>query len=114
MCQDISVGIVTRYVLDGPMIESRYDREFPQMSRPALGSTQPPVQWVPRLLSGVKQPRRGADHRPPSSAKAEERVELYLYFPSAYLHQTSAERHYVQIYNAEYLPNRAMKLVRTN
>jgi len=24
-------------------------RDFPHLSRPALGSTQPPVQWVPGL-----------------------------------------------------------------
>jgi hypothetical protein len=34
----------------------------------ALGSTQPPTQWVSRALSfGVKRPEREADHSPPSS-----------------------------------------------
>jgi hypothetical protein len=33
----------------------------------ALGSTQPPIQWVPGVLSlGVKRPGREADHSPPS------------------------------------------------
>jgi hypothetical protein len=36
-----SVGIVTRYGLDGPGIESRWGRDFSQLSRPALGPTQP-------------------------------------------------------------------------
>jgi len=31
---------------------------------------------------GVKRPRRGADHPPPSSAKVEGRVEPYIYSPS--------------------------------
>jgi len=31
---------------------------------------------------GVKRPGSGVDHRPPSSAEVEERVELYLYSPS--------------------------------
>jgi hypothetical protein len=31
---------------------------------------------------GVKQPRRGVDHPPPSSVEVKERVELYLYSPS--------------------------------
>jgi len=31
---------------------------------------------------GVKLPGCGIEHPPPSSAKVEERVELYLYFPS--------------------------------
>jgi hypothetical protein len=48
----ISVGIVTGYGLDGPGIESRWGRDFPHLSRPALGSTQPPVQRVPRLSRG--------------------------------------------------------------
>ena len=42
-----SVGIATRYGLDGPGIESRWGRDFPHLSRPALGPTQPPSQWVP-------------------------------------------------------------------
>jgi hypothetical protein len=40
-------------------------------SRPALGPTQPPVQWVPGVLSpgGKARPGRDADHSPPSSAE---------------------------------------------
>jgi hypothetical protein len=39
-------------------------------SRPAVGPTQPPIQWVPGALSlGVKRPVREADHSPPSSAE---------------------------------------------
>jgi hypothetical protein len=45
--RDSVVGIVTRYGLDGPEIESRQGRDFQHPSRPALGPTQPPVQWVP-------------------------------------------------------------------
>jgi hypothetical protein len=37
------VGIATGYRLDGPGIETRWWRDFPLLSRPALGSTQPPV-----------------------------------------------------------------------
>jgi hypothetical protein len=40
------------------------------MSRPALGLTQPPIQWIPGALSlGLKRPGREADHSPPSSAE---------------------------------------------
>ena len=33
------VGIATGYGLDGPGIESRWGRDFPHLSRPALGPT---------------------------------------------------------------------------
>jgi hypothetical protein len=44
--RDGAVGTATRYGMDGPGIESRWRRDFPQLSRPALGPTQPPTQWV--------------------------------------------------------------------
>jgi hypothetical protein len=44
--RDILVGIATRYGQDGPGIESRWGRDCPHPSRPALGPTQPPLQWV--------------------------------------------------------------------
>ena len=50
--RDSSVGIATRYGLDGPGIESRWGRDFPHPSRPILGPTQPPVQWVLGLSRG--------------------------------------------------------------
>ena len=59
-----SVRIATGYGLDGPGIESRWRRNFPHLSTPALGPTQPPVQRVP----GKVRPGRAADHSPPSSA----------------------------------------------
>jgi hypothetical protein len=43
---------------------------FSSASTPALGPTQPPIQWVPGSLTlGVKLPGREADHSPSSSAE---------------------------------------------
>jgi hypothetical protein len=72
---DSSVGIATCYRLDGPEIESRWGwGDFPHPSRPALGPTQPPIQWAP----GVKRPGFGVEHPLPSSVDVKERVELPL------------------------------------
>jgi hypothetical protein len=47
------------------------------VSRPALGPTQPPIQWVPVALSpGVKRLGREADHSPPASAGVK---KMYIY-----------------------------------
>ena len=50
--RDSSVAIATRYGMDGPGIESRWERDLPHPSIPHLGPTQPPVQWVPGLYRG--------------------------------------------------------------
>jgi hypothetical protein len=47
-----SVGIATGYSLEGPGIEPRWGRDFPHLSRPALGPTQPPTQGVTGLSRG--------------------------------------------------------------
>jgi hypothetical protein len=50
---------------------------FSKSSGLALGSTQPPIQWVPGALSpGVKRPGREADHSPPTSAQVK---KMWIY-----------------------------------
>ena len=46
-----SVGTATEYLLDGPGSNPSGDEIF-RPSRPALGRTQPPVQWAPGLSRG--------------------------------------------------------------
>jgi hypothetical protein len=57
VCLCSSVSIATRYGLVGQGIESRWGRDFPYLSRPALGSTHPPIQWVPGVFPGDKTGR---------------------------------------------------------
>jgi hypothetical protein len=72
---DSSVGVALGYGLDDRGSRVRFPAElgiflFTTVSRPALGLTQPPIQWVPGALSlGVKRPGREAEHSPPSSAE---------------------------------------------
>jgi len=62
-----SVGIATDDGLDGPGSNTGGDEIFRQ-SRPALGTTQPPVKWVPCVSRGKVRTGPAADHSPLSSA----------------------------------------------
>ena len=102
---DGSISIATLY---GPWVESRWGRDFRHPSRPAVGPTQPPVQWVPGLSRGVKRPGRGINHPRPSNAEVKERVQVYLYSTSGpswpYLGWTSISSK--QCLTTEFLPHR--------
>jgi hypothetical protein len=74
--RDSSVGIVTRYGLDGPGIESRWGRDF---SAPVLiGPGAHPASYTMDTGSfpGENWPGRGLYHPPTSSTQVKERVEL--------------------------------------
>jgi hypothetical protein len=76
--RDSSVGIATRLRAGRSVLgfDSRRGLGiflFTTASRPALGPTQPPVQWVLGAFSlGVDRPGCEADHPPPSSAEVKE------------------------------------------
>jgi hypothetical protein len=51
---------------------------FSTSSRPALRSTQPPIQWVPGALShAVKRLGRESDNSPPASAMSRKRGSIH-------------------------------------
>ena len=62
--RDSSVGIATRYWLDGPGIESRWGRDFPHPSRPALGAH--PASYTMRTGSFPGGKAAGAWRWPPT------------------------------------------------
>jgi hypothetical protein len=78
--RDSSVGIADRCGLDGPGFESQWRWDFPQPSRPVMGPTQPPVQWVPGLFPGVNRLGRGAD-RPPIARRLKKSRSTHLFPP---------------------------------
>jgi hypothetical protein len=73
--RDSSVGIASRYGLDGPGIDFRWMQDFPHPFIPTLGPTQPPTQWVPGL-SHDKTVGAWRWRPTPYSTEVEERVEL--------------------------------------
>ena len=81
MCgRDSSVGIATRYGLDGPGIESRRGggARFSTSVQTCPGAHPASCTMGAGSFRGVKRPGRGADHAPPSGAEVEGRVELYV------------------------------------
>jgi hypothetical protein len=80
--RDSVVSIATCYGLDDrgvgvPSPGRVKNFLFSMSSRPALESTQPPIQWVPGALSPwVERPGREADHSPPTSAEVN---EMWIY-----------------------------------
>ena len=82
MGRNSSVGIATRYGLDGPGIESRWGRDFPTTVQTGLGAHPASYTFGTGSFPGLKRSGRGVNHPTPFSTEVKERVELYLYFPS--------------------------------
>ena len=76
-----SVGIATDYGLDCPGSNPSGDEIF-RPSRPAMGPTQAPVQWVPGLSLGVKCGRGVLLTTHPLLVPLSWRSRVYLYQPS--------------------------------
>jgi hypothetical protein len=75
-----SVGIATRYDLDGPGNECWWGGGGDIFLTRQTGPGANPASYTMGTGSfpGVKRPGRGVDHPPASSAEVKERVELYL------------------------------------
>ena len=83
MDRDSSIGIATRYELDGPGIESRWGRHFPHPSRQTPGAHPASYTMGTGSFPGGKAAgERGVDHPPQSNAEDEGRVERYICSPS--------------------------------
>jgi hypothetical protein len=74
-----SVGIATRYGLDGPGVESRWGGET-YHTRPDRACGSPSLLYIEyRVFTGVKAAEAWRWPSTPSSAEVKERVELYFY-----------------------------------
>jgi hypothetical protein len=79
--RESSVGIATRYGVDSPDIESRWDARFTITVQTNPGTHPASYTTVTGALPGVMCPGRGTGH-PTSYAEVKERVQLYFCFPS--------------------------------
>ena len=77
-----SVGIATRYGLEGPEIESRCGARFSALFQTSPGAHPASCTMGTGSFPGVKRPGRGDDNPTSSSSEVEGRVELYICSPS--------------------------------
>ena len=82
MERDSSVGIATRYRLDGPGTEFRWGAIVSAPVQTGLGAHPAHCTMCIGSFPGVKRPGRGVEHPSQLSAEVEGRVELYIYSPS--------------------------------
>ena len=77
--QDGSVGIATRYGVDGPGNRIPVGSRSSAPVQTGPGTHPASRTMVPVLFQGVKRPGRGVNYPPSSSAEVKDRVELYLF-----------------------------------
>jgi len=81
VCRESAVGVATNFGLDGPDIESRWGRfSVPVQNGP--GAHPASCKMGTGSFPGLKRAGRGFEHPPPTIVQVEERVELYILFPS--------------------------------
>jgi hypothetical protein len=77
--RDSFIGIATRYGVDGPEIESQWERDFPHWPRPTpRGPPSSLYSGYRVFFPGIKRLWCGVNHPPPPSAEIKEIAELYL------------------------------------
>ena len=79
---DSSVGIATRYGLDGPGNRIPVGARFFARVETCPGAHPSSYTMGTESFLGVKRPGRGVDHPPLYSSEVKERVVLYLYSSS--------------------------------
>ena len=94
---DSSVGIATRYGLDGPGNRIPVGAKFFARVETCPGAHPSSYTMGTESFLGVKRPGRGVDHPLQRSSEVQERVELYMYSPfcnhvkNFYFYQTMDE-----------------------
>jgi hypothetical protein len=76
MGQDSSVGIASRYGLDGPGIESQWGEIFSAPVQTGHGAHPASYTMGTESFPGIKRSGHGVDHPSQSKAEVKERVEL--------------------------------------
>ena len=71
-----AVGIATRYGLDGPGIECRWEARFSAPVQNGPGAHLASYTMGTGSFKGVKRPAGGVDQPPSSTAEVKQRIEL--------------------------------------
>jgi hypothetical protein len=82
--RESGVGIATSHGLEEPLFELRCVNElfpFPYPSRAALGPTQPTLERIPDMFSGINMPERGV-YDPLTLIGAEVKMSCFCTLPA--------------------------------